>query len=81
MVALSITIFIVVFPNPTLLQTTQHNLRFRAQSAILMDALSGQILYEQNPQLKIAPASLVKILTLYLAFDAIKTGSLKWTTY
>jgi D-alanyl-D-alanine carboxypeptidase (penicillin-binding protein 5/6) len=42
-----------------------------------MDAISGQILYEKNAQLKIAPASFVKILTLYLVFDAIRTGDLK----
>jgi D-alanyl-D-alanine carboxypeptidase (penicillin-binding protein 5/6) len=48
-----------------------------ARAALLMDALTGQILYEQNPQAKIAPASFVKILTLYLAFDAIRAGQLK----
>jgi len=77
MAALSLSIFLMVFPNHTLSQTTQPNLRIRAQSVILMDAISGQILYEQTPQLKMAPASFVKILTLYLAFDAIRTGDLK----
>ena len=77
MAAMSISIFIMVFPNHTLSQTTQPNLRFRAQSVILMDAISGQILYEQTPQLKITPASFVKILTLYMAFDAIRAGDLK----
>jgi D-alanyl-D-alanine carboxypeptidase (penicillin-binding protein 5/6) len=48
-----------------------------AQSGLLMDGLTQQILYEQNPQAKIAPASFVKILTLYLAFDAIRAGQLK----
>ena len=42
-----------------------------------MDALTGQVLYEQNPQAKIGPASFVKILTLYLVFDAIRAGQLK----
>src|SRR4030042_1428885 len=77
MAALSLSIFLMVFPNHTLSQTTQPTPRIRAQSVILMDAISGQILYEQTPQLKIAPASFVKILTLYLAFDAIRTGDLK----
>jgi len=77
MAAMSISIFIMVFPNHTLSETTQPSLRIRAQSVILMDAISGQILYEKNAQLKIAPASFVKILTLYLVFDAIRTGDLK----
>jgi D-alanyl-D-alanine carboxypeptidase (penicillin-binding protein 5/6) len=42
-----------------------------------MDGLTGEILYEQNPRLKIPPASFVKVMTLYLAFDAVRGGQLK----
>jgi D-alanyl-D-alanine carboxypeptidase (penicillin-binding protein 5/6) len=42
-----------------------------------MDALTGQVLYEQNSQLRIPPASFVKVLTLYVIFDAIRAGQLK----
>jgi D-alanyl-D-alanine carboxypeptidase (penicillin-binding protein 5/6) len=42
-----------------------------------MDALSGQVLYEQNPNLRIPPASFGKVLTLYLVFDAIRAGQIK----
>jgi D-alanyl-D-alanine carboxypeptidase (penicillin-binding protein 5/6) len=42
-----------------------------------MDALSGQVLFEKNPDLKIPPASFGKLLTLYLAYDAIRAGQLK----
>jgi D-alanyl-D-alanine carboxypeptidase (penicillin-binding protein 5/6) len=48
-----------------------------AHSGLLMDGLTGQVLYEQNAQAQIAPASFVKLLTLYLAFDAIRAGQLK----
>ena len=58
-------------------QTTQGGLQCDAQSALLMDGLTGQILYEQNPHLRIPPASFVKILTLYLVFDALRAGQLK----
>jgi D-alanyl-D-alanine carboxypeptidase (penicillin-binding protein 5/6) len=58
-------------------KTTQGGFRVDAQSAVLMDALSGQVLYEQNPNLRIPPASFGKVLTLYLAFDALRTGQLK----
>jgi D-alanyl-D-alanine carboxypeptidase (penicillin-binding protein 5/6) len=74
---LIIILILIVFPNQTFSQATQPNLRILAQSTVLMDAFSGQILYEQNPQLKIAPASFVKILTLYLAFDMLRFGNLK----
>ncbi len=58
-------------------KTTQGGIRSDAQSAVLMDALSGQVLFEQDPNLRIAPASFGKILTLYLAYDAIRAGQLK----
>jgi D-alanyl-D-alanine carboxypeptidase len=58
-------------------QTTQGGLQYDAQSVVLMDGLTGQVLYEQNPQLRIAPASFVKILTLYLVFDALRAGQMK----
>jgi D-alanyl-D-alanine carboxypeptidase (penicillin-binding protein 5/6) len=58
-------------------QTTQGGLQCDAQSAVLMDGLTGQVLYEQNPHLRIPPASFVKILTLYLVFDALHAGQLK----
>lgn len=48
-----------------------------ATSAVLIDALSGQILFEQNAGEKLAPASLVKIMTLYIAYDAMKMGLVK----
>ena len=62
---------------PAAQQTTQGGLRCDAQAAVLMDAYSGQVLYEQNPHLKISPASFVKVMTLYLAFDALRAGTLK----
>jgi D-alanyl-D-alanine carboxypeptidase (penicillin-binding protein 5/6) len=42
-----------------------------------MDGLTGQVLFEQNPHLRIPPASFVKVLTLYVLFDAIRAGQLK----
>jgi len=57
--------------------TAQGGLQCDAQSAVLMDGLTGEILYEQNPDLKIPPASFIKVLTLYLIFDAIRAGQLK----
>ncbi len=51
--------------------------RLDVKSAMLMDLNTGEILYEQDPDRQIAPASLTKILTLYLVFDAIQQGDLR----
>ena len=57
--------------------TTSGGLQCDAQSAVLMDGLTGQVLYEQNPNLRIPPASFVKVMTLYVVYDAIRAGQLK----
>ena len=58
-------------------QATSGSLQCDAQSAVLMDGLTGQVLYEQNPNLRIPPASFVKVMTLYLVYDAIRAGQVK----
>ncbi|MDH3600260.1 MAG: D-alanyl-D-alanine carboxypeptidase [Candidatus Tectomicrobia bacterium] len=46
------------------------------RSAVLIDALTGDVLLAHHPHLRIAPASFVKLLSLYVIFDAIKHGKL-----
>ncbi len=58
-------------------QAPSGSLQCDARSAILMDGLTGQVLFEQNPDSKMAPASFVKIMTLFLVYDAIRAGQLK----
>jgi D-alanyl-D-alanine carboxypeptidase (penicillin-binding protein 5/6) len=77
MSVLFLSIFFIAFPNQVFPETAQPNLRIDAQCAVLMDAISGQVLFEQNSQSRIAPASFVKLLTLYVAFDALRDGHLK----
>jgi D-alanyl-D-alanine carboxypeptidase (penicillin-binding protein 5/6) len=43
-----------------------------AKSWMLLDATSGQVLGQQEADMRIEPASLTKIMTAYLAFAAIK---------
>lgn len=50
-----------------------------ATSAILMDAASGQILYEKEAHKELPPASVTKIMTLLVAADAVASGKVKLT--
>ena len=43
-----------------------------ARSWLLMDVTSGQVLASSEPDMKIEPASLTKLMTAYLAFAAIR---------
>lgn len=47
-----------------------------ATAALLMDYDSGRILYEKNSNLRISPASMTKVMTLLLCYDAIDSGVL-----
>jgi len=51
--------------------------RLTVKSAMLWNMNTGGLLYEQNPDVQIPPASLTKILTLYIIFDAIRQGKLR----
>jgi D-alanyl-D-alanine carboxypeptidase len=48
--------------------------KLTAHSAILMDMTTGRILYSHNAHEAIQPASITKILSLYLADEAIREG-------
>ena len=52
------------------------NIEIKARTAILQDFLSGEILYEKEPDRSIYPASMTKIMTSIVAFDLIESGDL-----
>jgi len=45
-----------------------------AKAAILMISDNSQILFEKNPNLKLPPASMSKLMTLFLALEAVDEG-------
>lgn len=48
-----------------------------AKSAILVDNLSGKVLYEKNADEKLAPASMTKLASMLIVMEAIDNGNLK----
>ena len=48
-------------------------------SAILIEAKTGQVLYEKNADEALPPASVTKIMTLLLVMEAIEDGKIKLT--
>ena len=47
-----------------------------AKSWILLDARSGQVLAKREENLRLAPASMTKMMTLYIIFEAVESGNL-----
>ena len=54
------------------------DLGIKSKAAILMEASTGKILYENNADEIVSPASITKIMTLILIFDAINEGKIDY---
>lgn len=65
---------------PTLISedipTQSTDLGLNCKSAVLMEASTGKVLYEQNSDEAMPPASVTKIMTLLLVMEAIEAGKL-----
>ncbi len=60
-------------------QTVGEGVKLNCKSAVLMEATTGQILYEHNPDEALPPASVTKVMTLLLVMEAIEEGKIKYT--
>lgn len=49
-----------------------------ARAAILIDAESGGVLYEQNADERLPPASVTKVMTMLLVMEAVDSGRAHW---
>lgn len=49
-------------------------------AAVVIDARTGKVLHSRNADTRLHPASLTKMMTLYVAFDAIEKGEISLDT-
>lgn len=49
-----------------------------AKSAIMIEASTGEILFQKNKDEKLAPASMTKMMSMLLIMEEIENGNLKW---
>lgn len=55
-------------------------LNLESESAILMEAKTGKILYEKNPNIPLRPASVTKIMSILLIMEAIENNEITLET-
>lgn len=60
-----------------IVKAEQINLELTSPSVILMEATTGSVLYEKNSDEVRSPASITKIMTLLLTFEALENGKIK----
>lgn len=58
--------------------TSESDLTPNATSAIMIEASTGEILYEKNANEKLAPASMTKMMSMLLIMEQIEKGTLSW---
>lgn len=49
-----------------------------AKSAIMIEATTGKVIYDKNPDEQLPMASMTKMMTLLLIMENIENGNLKW---
>jgi len=79
-IILTLTLSIVAFGMLTVTPASAEPRYATSESkyaAIVLDAKSGEVLYEKNADSSRYPASITKVMTLYLTFEALSSGRLK----
>lgn len=59
--------------------TVQAEMAVASPSVILMEASTGQVIFEKNAAQRRSPASVTKVMTLLLTFEALKNGKVSLT--
>lgn len=60
-------------------EINESDLKINAKSGLLIDYTTGKILYEKDSDVKLPIASMTKLATLWVVFDAIDKGAIKET--
>lgn len=72
---LLISTFVTATPSAS---AAESDLGINVDAAILIDADTGKILYEQNADTSLGIASMTKMMSEYILLDAIKEGTITW---
>lgn len=72
-------IFILILWFLLLLMKPSFAFSVDARAAVLMDPLSGKVLFEQDKDRRWPPASVTKVMTMLLIMEAIDSGRIKWS--
>ncbi|MEG2250877.1 MAG: D-alanyl-D-alanine carboxypeptidase family protein [Bacilli bacterium] len=71
-------IFFLLLLIPTLTKALPLDLAKTSKSAIMIEASTGNVIFEKNPNEKLHPASMTKIMTMLLVMEAIDDSVIRW---
>ncbi len=67
-----LAILLLVFSFP--FSSYSYQFRTKAKQAVILDLASDLLIFEHNSDEKMAPSSMSKLMTLYIAFAYLKAG-------
>lgn len=70
--------FLLLIPNNVIHAEEVEDLAPNAKSAIMIEASTGEILFQKNKEERLAPASMTKMMSMLLIMEEIEKGNLKW---
>lgn len=73
---INIQLVILIANTTTYAHTIKHTVPSSIKTSLVVDGRTGKILHEYNARKQIYPASLTKVMTIYLIFEAIERGRL-----
>lgn len=81
LMSMKIQMYSVKAENSNIIEVNAENttdLMLTCKGAILMEATTGKVIYENNADEVLSPASITKIMTLILIFDALESGKINY---
>ncbi len=72
-----LSFLLIFFCLSTSLMAAQEDFELESKSAILMEYETGEILYQKEANLELPPASMTKIMTMFLVMEAVEEGRVK----
>jgi len=76
----AILVFVIALPSAALVWARDAGLALTvdAKAAVIMEATSGEIVFEQNGGERLAPASVTKVMTMLLIYEALAQKRISW---
>lgn len=72
--------FTLLVGQTALAQTAEGGITLHAKAYVVGDPVTGKILAAKNAEVPMPPASLTKLMTIYMLFDALKSGAVTLDT-
>lgn len=73
---LAVFLGIFIFSQSCYVASAEETMELSAKTAIIMEAETGTVLYEKEADQALPPASVTKVMTLLLIFDALGEGKI-----